>query len=621
MSQRSRHPTLARIVTALAAVIALAVDGRRFPPRISCRHTRRDMPKSPPRASLPPRRSRSSPAATPSSGCSRMPASAVCSPCLVRRSEAERRIVISATGEVVAEQGGDLPQPVMAAVSPVYDSGVVIGRVEIQRSHAALLLITAVVATLAGSLRAVAFAVLRSMPLRLLHRALARSTHLATHDALTGLPNRALFRDRVEQSLAWSRREGTSLAVLYLDLDRFKEVNDTLGHAAGDRLLIGVAGRLRACVRETDTLARLGGDEFAILQIGARQLARHRDAGAAPDRCAGAGVRPGWQPGHRRRQHRHCGAQRDRLMLSNVDAGILLQEADVALYRAKEEGRATYRFFAAEMNQRLLERRALEADILEALRARAVQAALSAAVRPDRAADRRCGGADPLAPPAPGRDPAGRRSSRWPRRPALIARIGEWVLHEACRQAALWPDLGCMAVNVSPVQFRRPGFCRSGRARAGADPDSSRQRLEIEITEGVLLHETEETLATLRRLRGTGRDDRNGRFRHRLFQPRLSAEVPLRQDQDRPLVRQRAADRRAGSGDRACGAADEPCDGHSRECRGCRTRATRRALLHEEGCEEVQGFLFSRALPAAAVPRRCWHRARRRLPQREPAPA
>ena len=165
--------------------------------------------------------------------------------------EPERRIVLSASGQLVAEQGSDVPPPVMAAATPLYDSGVIIGRVEIQRSQRQLLLVTAVVAVLSGSLGAIAFAVLRSWPLRLLRRALARSTHLATHDVLTGLPNRALFQDRVERSLGWSRREGTTLAVLYLDLDRFKEVNDTLGHAAGDRLLIGVDRQVaRLCPRD-----------------------------------------------------------------------------------------------------------------------------------------------------------------------------------------------------------------------------------------------------------------------------------------------------------------------------------------------------------------------------------
>ena len=120
----------------------------------------------------------------------------------------------------------------MVAASPVYDSGAIAGRVEIRRSQRALMVMTAMIAVLAASLGAIAFAALRLVPLRLLQRALARSTHLATHDSLTGLPNRALFLDRLEQSVAWSRRESASVAVLYLDLDRFKEVNDTLGHAA-----------------------------------------------------------------------------------------------------------------------------------------------------------------------------------------------------------------------------------------------------------------------------------------------------------------------------------------------------------------------------------------------------
>ncbi len=120
-----------------------------------------------------------------------------------------------------------------------------------QRSQRHLLAVTAVIAVLAASLGAIAFAVLRSLPLRLLNRALSRSAHLATHDILTGLPNRALFQDRLEQALAWSRRESVSLAVLYLDLDHFKEVNDTLGHAAGDLLLIAVTARLQVlCPRD-----------------------------------------------------------------------------------------------------------------------------------------------------------------------------------------------------------------------------------------------------------------------------------------------------------------------------------------------------------------------------------
>ena len=190
------------------------------------------------------------------------------------------------------------------------------------------------------------------------------------------------------------------------------------------------------------------------------------------------------------------------VMLSNVDAGILLQEADMALYRAKEEGGGIYRFFAADMNQKLLERRALEADILEAI----INDQFRLHYQPQLdLARRKIVGAEALI--------------RWhhPLRgeispeafiplaeeTGLITRIGEWVLHEACRQAALWPDLGCIAVNVSPVQFRRACFVDQVK-RALEQTGLEAARLEIEITEGVLLNETDETLATLRRLRGLG---------------------------------------------------------------------------------------------------------------------
>ena len=187
--------------------------------------------------------------------------------------EPEQRIVFAANGALIVSQGGDAIAPFMAATSPVYDSGIIVGQVEVRRSQLGEIKIAGAIGVLAALLGALGFVVLRWLPLRLLTRALARSAHLATHDVLTGLPNRAMFHDHLKQTVAWSRREGASLAVLYIDLDRFKEVNDTLGHAIGDRLLVAVATRLRACVREIDTLARLGGDEFAIIQSGARQPA------------------------------------------------------------------------------------------------------------------------------------------------------------------------------------------------------------------------------------------------------------------------------------------------------------------------------------------------------------
>ncbi len=511
-------------------------------------------------------------------------------------SEPERRIVTSGTGQEVATHGDAVPPPAMTAASPVYDFGVIIGSVAIQRSLQRLLVITAIITVLAGSFGAVTFAVLRTWPLQLLRRALARSTHLATHDTLTGLPNRALFRDRLEQSVAWSRREGAALAVLYLDLDRFKEVNDTLGHAAGDRLLIGVTGRLRGCVRETDTLARLGGDEFAIVQIGARQLAdtemlaqRLIDALESCFDLDGNQVIVGVSVGIALRSMTD-------VMLSNVDAGVLLQEADMALYRAKEEGGGIYRFFATEMNQKLLERRALEADILEAIGKD--QFRLHYQPQLDLASRKIVGAEALLRWHHPLRGEVSPEAFiPLAEETGLIARIGEWVLQEACRQAALWPDLACIAVNVSPVQFRRAGFVDQVK-RVLEQSGLAAARLEIEITEGVLLHETDETLATLHRLRGLGiaiamDDFGTGYSSLGYLQKFRFDKIKI----DRSFVQNLQADGHGAEIVRAVLRMSHAlgirvnAEGVEHECQA--------AMLHGEGCEEVQGFLFSRAVDAA----------------------
>jgi diguanylate cyclase (GGDEF)-like protein len=384
------------------------------------------------------------------------------------------------------------------------------------------------------------------------------------------------------------------LAVLYLDLDRFKEVNDTLGHAAGDRLLIGVAGRLRTCVRETDTLARLGGDEFAVLQVGMRQLAdtemlaqRLIDALDQEFELDGNQVTVGVSIGI---------ALRDatELVVSNVDAGLLLQEADTALYRSKDEGRGAYRFFAAEMNRKLLERRALEADIVKALE----QGEFRLHYQPQfDLIERQVVGAEALLRwhhPLRGDVPPD-AFIPLAEETGLIVRIGEWVLHEACRQAVQWPSLRCMAVNVSPMQFRRAGFLEqvtSALQRTGLEA----ARLEIEITEGVLLHETEETLATLCRLRGLGvtiamDDFGTGYSSLGYLQKFRFDKIKI----DRSFVSALQTDAHAAEIVRAVL--------RMSHAMGIRVNAEgvehehQASVLLEEGCEEVQGFLFSRALP------------------------
>ena len=525
---------------------------------------------------------------------------------LGRTAEPEQRLVFSAADELIVEQGTSPTGMIMKVSDPVYDSGRIIGRVEVRRSQQPLLVNTAFVALASTSLGGLAFAILRILPLQMLGRALARSEHLATHDVLTGLPNRALFLDRLDRALAWSRREGASLAVLYLDLDRFKDINDTFGHAAGDRLLIEVAARLVTCMRETDTLARLGGDEFAIAQVGVRhvtdteQLAQRvigELSGSfeidghciSADASLGITVRSGTD-----------------LALLPCDSGTLLQEADVALYRAKDEGRGTYRFFETDMNVKLQERRALEHDIREGL----ANGQFYLHYQPQiDLRQHRIVGAEALL--------------RWrhPRRgevtpdqfiplaehTGLISQLGDWVLHEACRQAAAWPGLDSMAVNVSPVQFRRPGFVdlvQSALQQANLEP----HRLEVEITEGVLLHETHETLAILLRLRKMGvaiaMDDFGTGYSSLAYLQKFRFDkIKI----DRSFVRNLGHDPQAGEIVRAVL--------RMSHAMGIRVNAEgveqqeQVAVLREEGCEEMQGFLFGEPLSADAFAELFAHQA------------
>ena len=514
---------------------------------------------------------------------------------LGRSAEPEQRLVFSAGDQLIAEQGTSPTGIIMQVSAPLYDSGTIIGRVEVRRSQQPLLVNTAIVALASTSLGALAFVILRVFPLRLLRHALARSEHLATHDVLTGLPNRVLFCDRLDQSIAWSRREAASLAVLSLDLDHFKDINDTLGHAVGDRLLMEVAARLNTCLRETDTLARLGGDEFAIVQVSVRHLTdteilaqRVVDALSATFEIGGHPVTVSTSLGITVR----CGTD---LALLPCDSGLLLQEAEVALYRAKDEGRGTYRFFEADMDVKLQERRTLECDIRDALENGQFRLHYQPQID---LRERRIVGAEALIRwlhPCRG-EVAPDQFIPMTEQTGLIVRIGEWVLHEACRQAAAWPGLACMAVNVSPAQFRRPGFVdlvQSALRQANLEP----HRLEVEITEGVLLTETHETLAILLRLRKMGvaiaiDDFGTGYSSLAYLQKFRFDKIKI----DRSFVRNLGQDPQADEIVRAVL--------RMSHAMGIRVNAEgveqqeQIAILREEGCEEMQGFLFGEALSA-----------------------
>jgi diguanylate cyclase (GGDEF)-like protein len=327
-------------------------------------------------------------------------------------------------------------------------------------------------------------------------RAEEEIAYLARHDALTGLPNRRLFNEQLAETLAHCKR-GDSVAVLCLDVDRFKSVNDTLGHPIGDQLLKAVAGRLRECVRETDLVARLGGDEFAIVQIGVSQPT---EATALSTRLIDAISAPYELDGHQAIVGMSVGiaiAPSD-----GSDAAQLLKNADMALYRAKADGRGIYRFFEAEMDARMQARRALELDLRKAIVGSEFELFYQPLID---ARTERVRGFEALI--------------RWrhPQRgmiapmefiplaeeTGLIVPLGEWVLRQACREAASWPDDLSVAVNLSAVQFKCKQLVPTvldALATSGVSP----ARLELEITESVLLHESDGTLATLHQLRDAG---------------------------------------------------------------------------------------------------------------------
>jgi diguanylate cyclase (GGDEF)-like protein len=509
----------------------------------------------------------------------------------------EARRVFDSNGRLVAEQEGNLTQPVLSAVRPIYDSGVVIGHMEVSQSIRPVVVTTTWVALLATVLGCVTFLVLKLIPLRLLRQALTRAAHLATHDALTHLPNRALFRDRLEQALARMRREGGAVAVLCLDLDRFKEVNDVLGHAAGDELLRQVTWRLAACLREMDTLARLGGDEFAIVQVGAHQPA---DAEALARRMVAALAEPFDLNGHQACIGTSVGvalrnSTAPALPSNHALVGTLLQEGDLALYRSKAEGRGTYRFFEMEMNQHLHERRALEADLRKGI----AEGQFRLHFQPQMdLAKRQIYGAEALI-----RWSHPRRGSMRPdefiplsEETGLIIQIGEWVLRQACHEAVTWPKPLKVAVNVSPVQFRKPGFVEtvgSALLASGLDP----ARLELEVTEGIILQDTNETLRTLWQLRELGvtiaMDDFGTGYSSLGYLQKFTFDkIKI----DRSFIRGLGVDPNATAIVHAVlGMA---------HALGIRVNAEgvedeqQALLLTGEGCDEVQGFLFSRPIPS-----------------------
>lgn len=322
----------------------------------------------------------------------------------------------------------------------------------------------------------------------------------AFYDSLTDLANRRLFTDRLQQTLNRTRRSGRNMALLYLDLDQFKRVNDTLGHESGDELLKVVAGRLKGCVRQEDTIARPGGDEFTILLNEVRDA---RAAGRVAENILNALREPVMISGHKLTVTTSIGitlAPED-----STDPATLTKNADLAMYRAKERGRNNYQFFAEEMNLRAMARLRLEQELREGLERLEFVLHFLPKIR---LTTRTIVGVEALL--------------RWQHphrgllRPAdfmsvaeesgIIVDLGEWILTETCAHAKrlqkVSPDI-TMAVNISNRQFLDPGLPELvGSALTGADLEP--HFLELEITESMLMEDIEEAASIVESLRRLG---------------------------------------------------------------------------------------------------------------------
>jgi diguanylate cyclase (GGDEF)-like protein len=420
----------------------------------------------------------------------------------------------------------------------------------------------------------------------------AQIAHMARHDPLTDLPNRALMMDRLE-SACEGVRQGGMCALLYLDLDNFKSVNDTLGHPVGDALLCAVADRLRSCVDEGDTVARLGGDEFAVLRT---RLTEPAEAEALAARIRAALAEPYALDDHHVQSEASIGISV--APADTDDPAQLLKNADVALYRSKAEGRGTYRFFESGMDDGIKARRSLELD----LRAALARGEFELHYQPIISLDGNiiCGFETLLRWRHPARGlllpdqfiPLAEETG-------LINPIGEWVIRQACLDAAGWDEPVRVAVNVSPVQFRGHGLIDVvvGALAASGLPAN---RLELEITEAVVLPNSDAAFAVLHGLRALGVQIVMDDFGVGYSSLGYLRSFPFdRIKVDRSFI--------AGIADRAdCGAIVQAVAGLATRMRMSTTAegVETEAQLDEVrrlGCTEVQGFFYSVPLPAKQV--------------------
>ena len=418
--------------------------------------------------------------------------------------------------------------------------------------------------------------------------------HLAHYDGLTDLPNRILFRARLEQALD-AIRPGEQLAVLYIDIDEFKSVNDALGQPVGDELLKGVADRLRGCIRETDVAARLGGDEFAVIQTAIRNPSETtrlvdeiHSAIRTPLECMGhlittdASIGIALAPG------------------DGLDLDQLLRNADLALYGAKGDGRRTYRFFEAGMDERAKARRRLELELRQAISDGGLEVYYQPVVNIEDGKVSSCEALLRWRHPERGMIspvefiPVAEETG-------LINQLGQWVLDTACAEAVNWPDHIRVAVNVSPVQFRSQALALNVAATLAACGLAA-SRLELEITEAVLIRDDDAALDVLHQLRKLGvriaLDDFGTGYSSLSYLLRFPFDkIKI----DRSFIQDLAGAGASSSIVQAVVTIAAASD-MTTTAEGVETEQQRN-LLYILGCTEMQGYLFSPAISAVEVGR------------------
>jgi diguanylate cyclase (GGDEF)-like protein len=416
---------------------------------------------------------------------------------------------------------------------------------------------------------------------------------LAHHDALTGLANRVQLREHIEKSLKHVER-GERFSVLCLDLDHFKDINDTLGHSLGDALLCAVSRRLRELVRDNDLVSRTGGDEFSIVQSGTG-LPMAASAALAARVVEALSV-----PFDLGDHHVVIGASVGVAIAPDDgnDADQLLKNADMALYRAKDDGRGGFHFFEPEMDAKAQARRILELDLRKAVTAAEFEIFYQPIVN---LTENRISGFEALLRwnhPTRGRVPPD-EFIPLAEETGLIVAIGEWVIRQACAEARAWPSDLRVAVNVSPVQFRNKSLVStvvSALAASGLDSD----RLELEITEAVLMHTNDATLAVLHQLRSLGvrisMDDFGTGYSSLSYLRSFPFDkIKIDQTFVRDLIEKpdaiaiiRAV---AGLG---------LSFGMTTTAEGVETQE-QLDLMRAEGCTEVQGYFYSKPMPASEI--------------------